>query len=109
MWHKIKELTIIHLFFLAIFCFLPAMSWAAVAIKTEVISGNLVQNNTDHSVRLDDGNLYFPSREGLIIDVQIGKPVTLRYIVETGNKKVFFEYAPGLNSLTEIALPAPRK
>lgn len=105
----IKKSTTIYLFLLAILCLLPAMNWAAVAVKTEVVSGKIVKNNADHSVWLDNGNIYHPRREGLAINLKVGEPVTLRYVTEPGNKNVFFEFAPGLNSLKEIPLPPPRK
>jgi hypothetical protein len=86
----------------------PAMSWAVIAIKTEIVSGNIVQNNTDHSVLLDNGIVYYPVREELVINVPIGKPVTLRYALSSENKNIFSEFAPGLNSLQEIAVPTPK-
>ena len=105
----IKKSISIYMFFLTISCLFPAMSWAALAVKTEVVSGKIVQNNADRSVWLDNGNIYHPRREGLAINLKVGEPVTLRYVIEPDNKNVFFEFAPGLNSLKEIPLPPPRK
>ena len=105
----IKKSIAIYLFFWAISCLLPAMSWAALAVKTEVVSGKIVQNNADRSVWLDNGNIYHPRREGLVINLKVGDPVTLRYVTEPGNINVFFEFSPGLNSLKDIPLPPPRK
>ena len=99
----------IYLFFWAISCLFPAMSWSAVAVKTEVVSGKIVQNNADRSVWLDNGNIYYPGHKELNINLKVGEPVTLRYVTEPGNKNVFFDFAPGLNSIQEIPLPTPRK
>jgi hypothetical protein len=86
------------------------MSWAALAVQTEVVSGKIVQQYPDHSVRLDNGKAYYPSRETIVIDnVQIGEPVTLRYFIEPDGKNIFFEFAPGLGSLQKVAPPAQRK
>lgn len=104
-----KKSTVIQLFWGAIFLLLPAMSWAALAAQTEVVSGKIVQQYPDHSVRLDNGKAYYPSREGIITNVQIGDPVTLRYSIEPDGKNIFFEFAPGLGSLQKIAPPAQRK
>jgi len=99
---KIKKSTLIYLFFVAVSCLFPAMSWAVLAVQTEVASGNIVQKYEDHSVKLDNGIVYHPSRQGLVINVQVGEPVTLRYVVEDPDKNVFIEFAPGLHSLNEL-------
>jgi hypothetical protein len=109
MCNRIKKSTLKHLFIWALICFLPAMSWATLVVNTKVVSGNIVQHNADHSVRLDDGKTYYPSRTKLSINLPVGKAVTLRYFVETQNKYFFFEYAPGMNSLQEIQPPTPEK
>jgi hypothetical protein len=103
---KIKKSTLIYLFFVAVSCLVPAMSWAVLAVQTEVASGNIIQKYEDHSVKLDNGIVYHPSRQGLVINVQVGEPVTLRYVVEDPGKNVFIEFAPGLNSL-KASPPAP--
>ena len=84
------------------FCLMPALSWAvlAVAPTTAVVSGRITKIETDHSVGLDNGMVYSPARDGLVVDLPVGGAVTLRYIVNTdGGKNVFVEYAPGMNSL----------
>lgn len=98
---KIKKSTLTSLILAIFLWLLPAMSWAALMVTQEVVSGHIVEINADHSVRLDDGNTYYPSREGLVINLQRGEPVTLRYYVEGKTKNVFFEYAGGLNSLKQ--------
>ena len=105
MGDRIKKSILQLLFFWVLLGLLPAMSQAALVLQTKVVSGNIVQHNTDQSVRLDDGKLYYPSRSGLIINLPTGKDVTLRYFIEGENKNFFFEYAPGLNSLQEIKPP----
>lgn len=87
---------------LLILCLLPMGSLAALVVQTEVASGKIVQLNADHSVKLDNGMSYRPSRPGLTVDVPAGAPVTLRYYVESSGDKVFFEYAPGLDALAPL-------
>ena len=89
--------------------FLPAMIWAAVAIETAIISGNVVQVEASHALHLDNGQTYYPSRKGLAPGVQVGQPVTLRYYVEGGEKNVFFEHAPGADSLKKTRPTSSRK
>ena len=56
----------------------------------------------DQAIRLDNGQTYHPSHQELAPGVAVGQPITLRYFVEGGEKNVYFEYAPGVNSLKEI-------
>lgn len=77
----------------------PFQSNADLIVREEVASGNIVQKNDDRSIKLDDGNLYYPSRKGLAVNLAAGEPVTLKYYVEVGKKNIFYEYAPGLKSL----------
>jgi len=105
MLKEMKKSALLCVSFWLISCFAPVMSWSVVAVQTEVVSGNIAQKYDDHSVKLDNGKIYYPSRNGLVVDVPVGESVTLRIVEET-DKKVFFEYAPGLNSLKEIP-PAP--
>lgn len=95
----IGKSTFICFFLFAAFCLYPAMSHAALAVQTEVVSGIISQKYDNHAVKLDNGKIYQPSREGLVVTVQAGDPVTLRYVVGDSNKNVFFEFAPGLHSL----------
>lgn len=88
-------------------CLLPMVCWAALVVETAVVSGKIVQINTDHSVKLDNGIVYQPSRQTLNVDLAVGAPVTLRYMVEGEGGKVFFEYAPGLDSLSPLPRYAP--
>ena len=92
-----------------LFCLLSSTTWAAIAIQTEVVSGMIVKVGSDHSVRLDNGKIYHPSRPELKIDSQAGQPITLRYTAVKGEKNIFFEYAPGLNSLQKKPQPSFRK
>lgn len=80
----------------------PMGSWAAVAMQTERVSGTIVAKGTDQTIRLDNGQTYRPARQELAPEVAVGQPITLRYYVEGGERNVFFEYAPGVNSLKEI-------
>ncbi|MBP7517244.1 MAG: hypothetical protein KA768_05375 [Desulfobulbus sp.] len=81
---------------------LPAEGRAAVAVQAETVSGIIVARATDQAIRLDNGQTYHPSRQELAPGVAIGQPITLRYFVEGGEKNVYFEYAPGVNSLKEL-------
>lgn len=103
----LKKSVLVYVCFLTISCFIPIMSWAVVAVQTEVVSGIIAQKNENNSIKLDNGKMYFPSRDGLVVDLAVGEPVTLR-IVEEAAKNVFFEFAPGLNSLEKLA-PAPSR
>lgn len=89
-------------------CLLPSASGAVLAVKTELVSGKIVQIYNNRSVKLDNGSVYRPSRKGLKIDIQTGEAVTLRYLVETSGEKVFFEYAPGMGSLAPLAPYSPK-
>ena len=75
---------------------------AAVAVQVETVSGIIVSRAADQAIRLDNGQTYHPSRQELAPGVAIGQPITLRYFVEGGEKNVYFEYAPGVNSLKEL-------
>jgi hypothetical protein len=100
MCDRIKKIVLISVCFSMISCLLATMSSARLAVQSEVVSGSITHKYDDHSVALDNGKTYQPSREGLIIDLSVGDSVTLRIIEET-DKNVFFEFAPGVNSLKE--------
>ena len=99
---------LISLLFLLTLCLYPAQSEAAQAIQTEVVSGNIIQKFEDNAIKLDNGEMYQPSRAGLVVNAEIGEPISLRYVVESEGKNVFFEFAAGLNSLKK-SQPAPVK
>lgn len=101
----IKKSVLIYACFLIMSCCLPIMSFARLSVQTDVVSGNIAEKYEDNSVKLDNGTMYHPSREGLAVDLPVGAPVTLR-IVEEVDKNIFFEFAPGLNSL-KIQEPSP--
>jgi hypothetical protein len=105
---KTKKSVLIYACFLIISCLLPTMSWARLVVKTGVVSGNIAQIYGNHAVKLDNGKTYQPSREGLSIDLPVGEPVTLRIVEET-DKNIFFEFAPGLNSLKELVPVSPKQ
>lgn len=106
---KINKCGLLYVSFWMIFCFFPAMSWAVLVVQTEVVSGNIVRKYGDHSVKLDNGEIYRPSRKGLVVELPVGEPITLRYFVEEADKNVFFEFAPGLNSLKKPGPVFPKK
>ena len=93
--------TLISLVFLLIFGLYPSRSEGALLVQAHIVSGRIIHKYKDHAVRLDNGKLYQPSREGLIVNARVGSPVTLGYVIEDGNKNVFFEYARGLHSLQQ--------
>lgn len=78
---------------------IPSLSLAALVVESEVVSGNIAQKYVDRSIKLDNGGIYHPSREELVIDLPAGSPVTLRYYVDGSERNIFFEFAPGLDSL----------
>jgi hypothetical protein len=106
---KIKKSAMLYLCFWVTSCLLPVMSWARLAVPTEVVSGNIAQKYEDRSIRLDNGKTYLSSRAGLSIDLPVGEPVTLRYYVEDSSKNIFFEFASGLNSLKKLEPVLPKK
>ena len=75
---------------------------AAVAVQVETVSGIIVAKAADQAIRLNNGQTYHPSRQELAPGVAVGQPITLRYFVEGGEKNVYFEYAPGVNSLKKL-------
>jgi hypothetical protein len=77
----------------------PVMSSAKLMIETEVVSGIISEKFDNQAVRLNNGMIYQPSREGFVVDVQVGEPITLRCVVEDSKKNVYIEFAPGLHSL----------
>lgn len=92
-----------------ILCLLPCVGGAALVIKTELVSGKIVQIYGDRSVKLDNGFVYLPSRKGLKVNLPAGEAVTLRYTGEVSGKKVFFEYAPGMGSLSPLVPYSPKE
>jgi hypothetical protein len=82
-------------------CLIATLCWAAIAIQSYLVSGNIVRIEDGNTIRLDNGKSYSPSRRGLGHELQEGQPVTLRYVIEQEDKYVFFDFSPGLNSLTE--------
>lgn len=111
MRYRIRNTVLRMMVCLTMLCGLPASGWSMLVVQTRVVSGHIVNQQADHSVRLDDGKLYIPSRKELAIDLAVGSPVTLRYYIEGSKQNVYFEYAPGLNSLQESkpALPVSNK
>ncbi|OKY76715.1 MAG: hypothetical protein BM485_01190 [Desulfobulbaceae bacterium DB1] len=106
---RITKSVVVSLLLWVAFCLQASMSWSALALQSEIVSGNIVEKYEDHSLKLDNGVIYKPSREGLNVDVQIGEPVTLRYIAEDSDNNVFFEFAPGMNSLVKLPPPTLRE
>jgi len=92
-----------------LFCMFPAANMAAVAVQSEIASGHVVKVSQDYSIEIDNGKVYHPSREELKINVAVGDPVSLKYVVQDADKNVYFEYAPGLNTLKNSPEPAPLK
>lgn len=91
-----------------ILCLLPCTSRAVLVVKTEIVSGKIVQIYINGSVKLDNGVVYLPSRQGLNVNMRAGEAVTLRYIVETSGEKKFFEFAPGIGSLKPLPPYVPK-
>lgn len=108
MSNRIKKFALIYVCFWMTSCLLPALSWALLTVQTVVVSGNITHVYDDRSVKLDNGKVYQPSRKELVLNLSVGEPVTLRYMVEE-SKNVFFEFAPGMNSLKEIKTVRPEE
>lgn len=108
MYKKTQQSIILTVSLWIISCLVPTMSSAVVVVQTEIVSGNITQKFDDHSVKLDNGTVYYPSRMGLMVDLPIGEPVTLRIVEET-DRAVFLEYAAGTNSLQDLSPMLPKK
>lgn len=93
--------TLMSLVFLLIFGLSPTRSEGALLVQTHIVSGRIIHKYKDNAVRLDNGKLYQPSRQDLIVKARVGSPVTLGYIIEDGNKNFFFQCANGLDSLQQ--------
>jgi hypothetical protein len=106
MLDKIKKSTLIYLSVGVFFPLIPVLSWAMLSVQTDVVSGNITNKHADRSVKLDNGKTYRPSRDELVIDLKVGAPVTLRYMVED-SINIFFEFAPGLDSLEKVLAEPP--
>ena len=108
--HNKKQQTFLMYFFcLLVLCFYPSLSLAAVAVQTEVVSGNIIEKLEGDAIKLDNGEVYHPSRTGLVVNIEIGAPTTLRYSLENDGENVFYEFAPGLHSLPNAQLPVSEK
>lgn len=97
------------LLFAALLILLPTMALAVVAVETHTVSGRVVTIETNDAIRLDNGNLYHPSRGGLTAGVQAGQPITLRYMDTAVGQFVFFECSPGLNAQSQAGPTHPKK
>ncbi|MFZ5774051.1 MAG: hypothetical protein ACOY3Z_01005 [Thermodesulfobacteriota bacterium] len=86
---------------------LPCLATAVLNVQSELISGRIMAFTDDKAVKLDNGVLYRPSRQGVRIQLQPGDVVTLRYYTESTGQKVYFEYAPGANSLQPMQNQIP--
>ena len=101
--------TVTPLLFAALLFLLPTMALAVVAVETHTVSGRIVTIETNDAIRLDNGNIYRPSRDGLTAGIQAGQPVTLRYMITADEQFVFFECSPKLTSMDETAPARPQK
>lgn len=99
MCNRVTKSIQMFIFVLLSFCLSPTPSKAAVAVQSEVVSGKIMQIYENHAIRLDNGEVYQPSRDNLIVNRQVGEHVSLRYVIEQDEKNVFFEIAPGTGSL----------
>ncbi len=91
--------------FLQIVCLNSSKSYAAMAVEAELVSGKIVQIYETNAIKLDNGKIYQPSREDLNVNVNINEPITLRVIVTNTDEYLFFDYAPGMNSLQMLQAP----
>lgn len=103
---KIRKIQSIALIFFIVFSLTPTICKAILAMKTETVSGILLVKNDDNSIQLDNGITYYPSRTDLVVSVEVGNPITLRFVVNSDSQKVFIESAPGINALEPS--PAPQ-
>lgn len=78
----------------------PALGWAGLVVQTQVVSGKIVQIFDGKTVKLDNDQVYTASRPTLKMTLRPGDPVTLKYYAGQGSdKKVYFEYQPGIDAL----------
>ena len=105
---SMKKIILGYICFLVLFCFLPIMSWARLSVQADVVSATIAEIYEDNSVKLDNGKIYYPSRDGLAVDLPVGAPVTLRIVKEV-DKDVFFEFLSGFNSLKKLDTPPSKR
>lgn len=107
MWQRERARRMVALCCLMALCLLPAVVSAALTVQTAIVSGRIVTHYENNSVKLDNGAVYRPSRKGLKVALRPGEAVTLRYYREQYGGLVFFEYAPGVNSLPALPSDQP--
>lgn len=97
---KSSDNKVVNLLCLLAIILTPALGWAGLVVRTQVVSGKIAQIIDAKTVKLDNDQVYTSSRETLKMTLRPGDPVTLKYYVGQGSdKKVYFEYQPGLNSI----------
>lgn len=82
-------------------------SWAAMGVRTELVSGTIKKINNE-SVTLNDKKTYYALPVDLLSDLTEGQSVTLRYAEDAEGRMEFFEYALGINSLKDIPINRPK-
>ena len=84
---------------------LPTHAISGTQFVTQTASGLIQRVQNDGAVRLDDGHTYFPALKDQHVSLAQGQAVTLRYFLREGTTRMYFEFAPGISSLEQHAVP----
>ncbi|MBV5327236.1 MAG: hypothetical protein JZU65_06280 [Chlorobium sp.] len=101
MHNRVKKIFMPFLFLGLISVLFPVTTMAGLEMQIDTVSGKITHKYPNHSLQLDNGKTYYASREGLVVNLSLGEAVTLRYMIED-SKSIFFEFAPGFNSLQKL-------
>ncbi len=54
---------------------------------------------------MDDGFLYYPAKKDINLSIKPEAYVSIKYYIDSNNKRSYIEYAPGKNSLKATPMP----
>lgn len=77
---------------------LASMSAAKLYIETDTVTG-IVADIKNNVITLDSGIQYFPARDHMDLNIQVGAYATLRFYIDAAQKYWFIDAAAGENSL----------
>ncbi|WP_457551913.1 hypothetical protein [Desulfobacula sp.] len=83
----------------------PSIIKAKIFITTQIVSGQVISITKEYTIELDDGFLYYPTKKDTPCSVNPGEFISIRYFIDTNDKKNYIDHAPGKNSLKPVPLP----
>ena len=78
---------------------------SALVTETEIVSGKIVAKLDNNAIKLDNQEVYHPSRTDLSVDLKTGESITLEFATDPNGEKRFLKFAPGQNSLSNPKNP----